>query len=103
MSAADQPDRAPVEPTPVRDIGPYHGPAQARAQYDATAFGIPTPSTEHLAAVSSMVLAEALLLTGVEATDYEGAERDALARQLDPQTVQVIAGWIIRAHLQSRA
>jgi hypothetical protein len=50
-----------------------------------------------------MVLAEALLLTGVEATDYEAAERDAVARQLDPQTVQVIAGWIIRAHLSSPA
>jgi len=53
--------------------------------------------------VSSMVLADALLLTGVEVSDFETAERDSVARQLDPHTVQVIAGWIIRAGLAAGA
>ena len=87
------------EPTPVRDNGPYQNLPQARTQFDAVAFGIPTPTTGHLAAVSAMVLAEALLMTGVQVSDFEAGERDTIARQLDPHTVQVIAGWIIRAHL----
>jgi hypothetical protein len=85
------------EPTPIRDNGPYRDHGQARAQFDANAYGIPTRSTEALAAVSSMVLAEVLLMTGVDVADFEQGERDAIARQLDPHTVQVIAGWIIRA------
>ncbi len=90
------------EPTPVRDNGPYRDQGQARAQFAATAHGIPTPSTEALAAVSSMVLAEALLMAGVDVTDFETAERERIARQLDPHTVQVIAGWIIRARLAAK-
>jgi hypothetical protein len=43
-----------------------------------------------------MVLFEALLLAGVRVSDVEARERDTLARQLDPHTVRVIAGWIIR-------
>jgi hypothetical protein len=87
------------EPTPIRDNGPYRDHGQARAQYAATAYGIPTRTTEMLAAVSSMALAEALLMTGVDVTPFETEQRDAIARQLDPHTVQVIAGWIIRARL----
>lgn len=62
------------EPTPVRDNGPYLDLAPARAQFDAVAFGIPTPTTQALTAVSSMVLSEALLLAGVELSDFETAD-----------------------------
>ena len=87
------------EPDPRRDVGPYPGMAAARAQYAASAHGIPVADTAGLAAVSAMVLAEALLLASVTVSEFETAERDALGRQLDPHTVQVIAGWILRAHL----
>jgi len=99
----DSRSSGPGEPTPVRDNGPYLEDGQARAQFDAVAFGIPTPTTGHLAGVSSLVLGEALLLTGVQVSPFEQDQRDALARQLDPQTVQVIAGWIVRAHLAGAA
>lgn len=87
------------EPTPIRDNGPYRNHGQARDQFAATTYGIRAGSAEGLAAVSSMVLAEALAMAGVDVTDFETAERNAIARQLDPHTVQVIAGWIIRARL----
>lgn len=38
------------EPIPIRDNGPYRDQGQARAQFAATTHGIPTPSTEELAA-----------------------------------------------------
>jgi len=31
-----------TEPTPLRDNGPYATPGQARAQFEATAYGIPS-------------------------------------------------------------
>lgn len=92
-------DQPPAEPTPRRDVGPYASVSEARTQYAATIHGIPTPTTEHLSAASSLVLSEALLLGGVALSEFETRERDALARELDPHTIQVIAGWIVRAHL----
>ena len=88
-----------IEPTPLRDNGPYRDRAQARAQYDATAYGIPTTSTAELAAMSEVTLTEALLLAGVQPSRFEAEVRAALTRQLDPDEIQVIAGWLIRAHL----
>jgi hypothetical protein len=83
-----------TEPSPVRDNGPYANQAAARAQFAAVSHGIPTRSTGELSAVSSMVLGEALLMSGVTVSDFESGERDSIARQLDPHTVQVIAGWL---------
>ena len=57
-------DHPPAEPTPRRDVGPYASVSEARTQYAATIHGIPTPTTEHLSAASSLVLSEALLLGG---------------------------------------
>lgn len=39
--------------------------------------------------MSSLVFSEALLLGGVELSEFETRERDAVARELDPHTVQV--------------
>ncbi len=38
-------------------------------------------------------------MAGVLTSEYENQQRDAIARLVDPETAQVIAGWIIRAHL----
>ncbi len=81
------------------DNGPYAGPPAARAQFDAMAFGIPVADTDGLSAVAAMVLGQALLSTGVTTTDYETGQRDAISRQLDPETAVVVAGWIRRAWL----
>ncbi|MEV0734287.1 hypothetical protein [Polymorphospora sp. NPDC050346] len=89
-----------TEPSPLRDNGPYGSHTQARAQFAAVSHGIPTPTTGHLASVSSLVLAEALMLTGVDTTPFEDQARDSIARTLDPETVQVIAGWIMRARFR---
>lgn len=83
----------------MRDNGPYPDQAAARAQFAALAHGIPTPTTGDLSAVCSLVLGEALLMAGVDVSDFETDQRDSIARQLDPHTVQVIAGWLVRAHL----
>ena len=83
----------------MRDKRPYRNRPQARTQFAATAHGIPVLSTEHLAAVPSLGLTEALLLAGVQVTECEAGERDALARRLDPHTIQVIAGGVVRAWL----
>ncbi|SCL12877.1 hypothetical protein GA0070616_0049 [Micromonospora nigra] len=88
-----------MEPSPHRDNGPYASHAQARMQFAAIAHGIPTRSSDDLAGVSAMVLAEALLIGGVETSDYEQRTREAIARKVDPESAQVIAGWIIRARL----
>jgi hypothetical protein len=92
----------PSEPTPLYDNGPYATAAAARAQFDAGAFGIPVPDTDALSAVAAMTIGAALLVAGVETTDYESGHRDAIARQLDPETAVVVAGWIRRAHLGDR-
>jgi hypothetical protein len=88
-----------TEPSPSYDVGPYPGPPAARAQFDALAFGVPMGDTDGLSAVAAVVLAKALLDTGVATTDYETRHRDAIGRQLDPETAVVVAGWIRRAWL----
>ncbi|MEV0733966.1 hypothetical protein [Polymorphospora sp. NPDC050346] len=88
-----------TEPSPLRDNGPYDSHVRARTQYAAVSHGIPTPTSGHLASVSALVLVEALMLTGVETSPFEDEERDSIARTLDPVTVQVIAGWIMRARV----
>ena len=87
------------EPDNSYDNGPYPGPAAARAQFDALAFGIPINDTTALSAVASMTIGQALLGAGVATTDYETTHRDAIGRQLDPETAVVVAGWIRRAWL----
>jgi hypothetical protein len=91
-----------TEPTPLRDNGPYATDSQARAQFEATAHGIPVHTERDLSAVAAMTIREALMLTGVELTDYERRELDGLAVVVGPETCQVIAGWVMRSYLNSR-
>ena len=93
------PTNPPAEPSPFYDNGPYPGPAEARAQFAALAHGIPVDDTAGLSAIAAMTIAQALLGTGVATTDYETGHRDAIGRQLDPETAVVVAGWIRRAWL----
>jgi hypothetical protein len=88
-----------TEPSPLYDVGPYAGPPAARAQFDALAFNIAVDDTDGLSAMAAAVIAKALLDTGVATTDYETGHRDAIGRQLDPETAVVVAGWIRRAWL----
>ncbi|MDG4756202.1 MULTISPECIES: hypothetical protein [Micromonospora] len=88
-----------MEPSPLRDNGPYTSHEQTRSQFAAVAYGIPTRTSDDLTGISALVLAEALLIAGVDTSDYEQAALAAIARQLDPEMVQVIAGWVIRARL----
>jgi hypothetical protein len=83
-----------MEPSPIRDNGPYPSSAAARAQFDAVAFGVPGDP----AAASGLVLGEALMMAGVQPSDFERGVLVDLGR-LDPATVQVIAGWVVRGHL----
>lgn len=92
-------DQHPVEPSPIYDNGPYASVAAARAQFDALAFGIPVADTGGLSAVAATVAGQALLATGVATTEYETGHRDAIVRQLDPETAVVVAGWIRQAYL----
>ena len=88
-----------MEPTPIRDNGPYLSHRQAREQFAAIIHGIPIATDGDLSGLSALVLAEALQAAGVETSDYENGQRDAIARLVDPEAAQVIAGWIIRARL----
>lgn len=82
-----------MEPSPIRDTGPYLDAAAARAQFDAVTFGVPDPG-----AGAGLVLGEALLMAGVQPSDFEAGVVADLGQRLDPVTVQVIAGWLVRAH-----
>lgn len=88
----------PGEPSPIRDNGPYRNADQAMKQFAAQTFGIPGPDRVHI----GLVIREALLLTGLDLgtafeLDYLGEY--LRANRLDPVFAQIIAGWIIRAHL----
>lgn len=90
-----------TEPTPVRDNGPYATAEQSRAQFEATTYGIPVRTGRDVAELAAMTVREALMMTGVELTDYERAEVDGLAAVVGPETCQVIAGWVIRSYLNT--
>jgi hypothetical protein len=88
----------PAEPTHRATTARNANHGQARAQFTAITHGIPIDDTAEVSGLSSLVLAEALLMTGVQTTAYENQQRDAIARIVDPETAQLIAGWIIRAY-----
>src|SRR5689334_14607722 len=97
MTAADSAS----EPTWRRDVGPYESAEQARAQVAATTYGIPAAAAAPGFA-GEMVLMEALLLAGVQVAGWEDTVRADLVRMIAPETAQVIAGWLLRAHLVGR-
>lgn len=94
------PDSA-SEPTWQRDLGPYESVEQARAQVEAVTYGLPGEWAP--GAKGELVLMEALTMAGVQVSAYEDVERDTLVRMVSPEVAQVIAGWLLRAHLAGRA
>src|SRR5205085_9874413 len=92
---------SPDEPTRGRDVGPYESREQAAAQVQAVTFGVPgTGQAPGFA--GELVLMEALMLGGVQVSGWEDVQRQEIVRTLDPEVVQVLAGWIVRAHLAGR-
>ena len=89
------------EPTPVRDVGPYKSREQASAQFQALTFDIP-PARQAPGFASELVLMEALLISGVQVSGWEDVQRQEIIRALNDETVQMIAGWIMRAHHAGR-
>lgn len=86
------------EPSPIRDNGPYTSPGHALQAFDAVAYGIPGVHVS-AAAVAHMQLSSALAGTNVELSDWErGRLLDVVAR-LRVVEVQMLTGWIVRAHL----
>ena len=81
------------EPDPRRDPGPYETEAQARAQFEATALGIPGPDWRR----RWMTLLEPLAGAGVVLSEYEQAVVKNVAVGLDDEDAQVLAGFILRA------
>jgi hypothetical protein len=80
----------PTEPSPHRDIGPYESAEQARAQLNATVYGIPAG---HAAPgfAGELTLMEALSLAGIEVSGWEDTQRQDIVRALSPEAAQVIA------------
>lgn len=87
----------------LRDNGPYRDELQARDQFDAAVFGMPTGRDDGRGGDwrAMMVLREALMLAGVETTPYEDQVAETISGACDPQITQVIASWIIRARYGS--
>lgn len=85
------------EPVPTRDLGPYETPGAALKQFAATTHMVPGSTADHC----RMVLREALLLANVDLGEQGELEYlDAyLDQSYDPVVVQILAGWILRAHL----
>ena len=69
---------------------------QARAQYDAQMYGVPSEVERPSGRV--LVIAEACLIAGLELTHYE---KQALRNITGPASA-ILAGLIIRAHLEGR-
>jgi hypothetical protein len=87
-----------MEPSPIRNVGPFESADEARAQVEANMFAIPQAHTAPGFA-GELVLMESLMMAGVQVSAYEDVERATLVRMISPEVAQVIAGWILRAHL----
>jgi hypothetical protein len=95
----------PVEGNPMRDNGPYLTTDQAAAQFDAVSFGVSfavPPGALSADTARALVLFEALLLGDVAPSDFERLVITQLSQTCGSVTAQVIAGWIVRAHLAGR-
>lgn len=91
-----------TEPTPIRNVGPYQSVEEVRAQIHAQHHGIPHPYTrDAVIQRNAMLIAEGRVLAGIYSTDdnteYEAGIISFLAAEVDAETCQVIAGWLIRA------
>lgn len=91
-----------MQPTPRRNIGPYITSDQAMEQYRLTT-GSLRHVTDQVGCVT--VLKEALHDVGLRSSGWLGRMPDLeentiihLSYTIRPDTVQIIAGWIIRAH-----
>ena len=87
-----------TEPSPIMDPGPYLSREQAGTQVAAILYGIP----DHLTApgfAGELILMDALHKAGVQVGGWEDVARQEITSKLDPEVIQVIAGWLIRARL----
>lgn len=87
-----------MEPTPIRDNGPYESAAQAADQFATQVYGVSYPSGLRFFAV----LAEAAVVTGAGPSTFESEYLIELlneGRPLDEVATQILVGWIYRARL----
>lgn len=97
------PNVAATEGNPMRDNGPYHTRDQVRTQFDVLTAGIPVPSDDVANGLHEMVIREALMIAGVQLTEFEAASVTWIARQCGPEEAQVLAGMIVRSWLAGRS
>lgn len=89
-----------TEPSPFRDNGPYTDVEQAMRQFNAATFGI--GNVMNLVQMLDLVLGEAVLMAVGDASEFETdhiREVNWKGVGLDPVATQILAAWLIRAHL----
>ena len=84
-----------MEPSPIRNNGPYESRGAAEEQVKAATFGIPGSNQDKVV----LLLREALMLTGVQISEFEESSINHISQFVHPISAQVIAGWIMRAYL----
>ncbi len=90
------------EPSPIFDVGPYATRQDALSQAEAILHGLPAEMTDQNTAAGfagELLLMDALLRAGVVPAGWEDVARQMITERLPPEVIQVIAGWIMRAHL----
>jgi len=83
----------------LRDNGPYQTADQARTQFDNITDGIPISTPADLHGLHSLVLLEAATIAGIELSVFERDILGQVAEVLDSESVQVLAGLLIRARI----
>lgn len=89
-----------TEPDPRRDNGPYADIVQALKQFSATTYGLPARTMTSVQMLD-LVMGEALLMTEVNASDFETEYVKEFNEQngLDPVVTQILSAWLMRAYL----
>jgi hypothetical protein len=77
-----------VEPSPIRNNGPYISATAAKYQFQATTYGIPCDTEIGI----TLILREILMITRVLPSEFEEKTLEDISNILDPEMAQVIAG-----------
>lgn len=95
-----RPSTESYEPSPLRNVGPYSSADEILRQYNAAIFGIPADQMTMLRLLD-MVTGEALLISDVQPSEFEMDFFRFWAEEsgMDPMVAQLMASWIIRAHV----